>query len=102
MKKHVNYFSCREAIYFISASVGLQKTASSNSYGKGWFANFQKLISPKQNMKFLQIFIDDAEADVATFLKERRTKTNLWEHCFKYGNSNSYYQLLLLLSGDMS
>ena len=53
-------------------------------------------------MKFLQIFSDDAEADVATFLKERRTKTNLWEHCFKYGNSNSYYQLLLLLSGDMS
>ena len=60
-----------------------QKTATSGSYGRGWFANFQKLISPKQIMKFLRIFIDDAQEDVAKhFLKRRSAKTNPWEQSF--------------------
>ena len=50
----------------------------------GKFANFQKLISPKQIMKFLRIFIDDAQKDVAKhFLKTRRVNTNPWEQAFK-------------------
>ena len=72
--------------WFISIipSVMSEKTTTSGSYSRGWFANFQKFISPKEIMKFLQIFSDDAQEDVAKhFLKRRSAKTNEWEQSFK-------------------
>ena len=68
---------------FITTSMTSQKTANSYSYGRGWFASFQKLISPKQIMKFLRIFIDDAQKDNAKhFLRRKRAQTNLLEQSF--------------------
>ena len=45
----------------LDANLRILKTTTFGSYGRDWFASFQKLISPKQIMNFLQIFIDDTQ-----------------------------------------
>ena len=59
-------------------------------------------ISPKQTMKFLRIFIDYDQEDLAKqFLKRRSAKTNPWEQSFKLIHTLSNSVISVIFSLEM-